>query len=1021
MNLTRFALDNSRVLTLFALFICVAGVLLYQGYPKQEDPSITIREAVVTANYPGMSPSRVEDLLTRKLEEEIRAIPEVKDIISESKTGSAIVHVVARDEVTDLASVWQDLRNRMDDLEDDLPAATRGPFVDADLGLTAVATIALWSDGFSLAEMREAARELRDRLYALKGVKRIELFGVQNERIYLQTENAKLASFGISPQVIGDTLARQNILLPGGVLEISGRSFAIEPSGNFEDLEDIAATPIGIPGTQQSIALRDLADIRRGYVEPPEKPAFFNGRPAIVLSVSVMDGVDAVAFGGQLQALVRELRDELPWGMELEFATFQPESIEKTVNGAVINLGQTVVIVLAVVVLALGLRTGLIVGAFVPLVMLFGMVAMSFFDIELQRISIASMIIALGLLVDNGIVVVEDIRTRMQRGATARAAAIAMGQSLSIPLMTSSLTTVLAFMPLMLMVGSAGEFTGSLSYVIGILMIGSWLLAMLILPLISVRFMRVKMQGADEEARRFEHGFYKGYRRLLTWMLYHRLLVLVFVMAALIASGWAFGNHVVKEFFPKGERNQYLVYLDMAAGTRSTEVVEVLRGIDQWLLDPAINPEVQSTVAYVGQGGPRFFLSLAPMDPAPHRAFLLVNLELGSQVPEMIRRTHNYLLDNHPEVRGRVKAMWMGPAETGLYEVRIAGSDSALLMEQAERVAAGLRDIPGTIDVLQNWENPVVKFRVEVDQSRARRAGLTSTDVATALNNFMGGSVVTEYREGDTIIPIVARGADDERALVSSLADLTIFSAVTGNSVALSQVADFNGMGQYSSIRRRNQVQSVSVQAKHPQLTASQLNTRMQPLLEQVRTSLPAGYSIELGGELEGSSAAQRHLATWMPLAFALIFALIVWQFDSIRRGAVIMLTIPLIIVGATIGLHAMQAVFGFMTILGLLALAGIIVNNGIVLIDRIEEERRAGMDPFEAVIRSAQSRLRPILLSVLTTVLGLLPLIVYQDILFYGMASMMAFALLVGTVLTLGFVPVLYTLILRIKPPHSA
>ncbi len=1020
MNLSRFALDNSRVLWLFALFLCMAGVVLYQGYPKQEDPTITIREAVVTANYPGMSPRRVEDLLTRKLEEEIREIPEVKDIISESKTGTAIVHVVARDEVTDLVPVWQKLRNRMDDIRDDLPSGTQGPFVNDEFGLTAVATIALWSDGFSLAEMREAARDIRDRLYSLKGVKRIELFGVQEERIYLQTSNTKLARFGISPEAIGDTLARQNILLPGGVVEISGRSFAIEPTGNFEQLEDIASTPIGIPGTQQSIALRDLFEVRRGYVDPPQEPAFFNARPAIMLGVSVMDGVDAVAFGKVLKEQVQQIRNELPWGLELEFATFQPELIEKTINGAIINLGQTVVIVLTVVVVALGLRTGLIVGAFVPLVMLFGMVAMSFLDVELQRISIASMIIALGLLVDNGIVVAEDIRTRMQAGATARQAAIAMGQSLTIPLMTSSLTTVLAFMPLMLMVGAAGEFTGSLSYVIGILMIGSWLLAMLIVPLVSVRFMKVKQGGADP-ARRFEHGVYRAYRRLLTGMLHHRLLVMALVVLALGVSGWAFGNLVVKEFFPKGERNQYLLYLDMPAGTRSSQVAKELQTINGWLLDPEQNPEVQSTVAYIGQGGPRFFLSLTPIDPDPHRAFVLVNLERSSQVPEMVRRTHNYLLNNHPEVRGRAKAMWMGPSETGLYEVRISGADADLLMEKAEQIVAGLRAIPGTIDVLQDWENPVVKFQVKVDQSRARRADVTSTDVATALNNFMDGTLLTEYREGDTVIPVVARGMDEERALVNNLWELTVFSAATGKSVALGQVADFTGLGQYSRIKRRNQARTVSVQAKHPSLKADQIHKRILPVLEQVQSSLPAGYFIELGGELEGSSEAQVHLATWMPLAFALIFALIVWQFNSIRRAAVIMLTIPLIIVGATIGLLTMQAVFGFMTILGLLALAGIIINNGIVMIDRIEEERRAGTDPFEAVIRSALSRLRPILLSVLTTVLGLLPLILYRDILFYGMASMMAFALLVGTLLTLGVVPVLYTLFLRIKPPKPA
>ncbi|MET0081246.1 MAG: efflux RND transporter permease subunit, partial [Candidatus Thiodiazotropha lotti] len=516
---------------------------------------------------------------------------------------------------------------------------------------------------------------------------------------------------------------------------------------------------------------------------------------------------------------------------------------------------------------------------------------------------------------------------------------------------------------------------------------------------------------------RYERGVYRRYRQILTWMLHHRLLVIVIVLVALGSAGWAFGNLVIKEFFPKGERNQYLVYLDWPAGTRSTQVTEELSAINDWLLDTSQNPEVKSTVSYVGQGGPRFFLSLTPVDPDPHRAFMLVNLDDSNQVRELVRRTHNFLMSNHPEVRGRVKAMWMGPTETGLFELRISGEDSKLLMEKAEQIAAGLRAIPGTIDVLHDWENPVVKFRVEVDQARARNANITSSDIATALNNFMDGQLLTEYREGDTVIPVIARGTDEERALITSLWELSVFSAVTGESVALSQVGDFVGLGQHSRIKRRNQVRTIGIQAKHPDLKANQIHNSIRPVLMQVASSLPAGYTLELGGELEGSSEAQGHLATWMPLAFVLVFALIVWQFNSIRRAAVIMLTIPLILIGATIGLLTMQAVFGFINILGLLALAGIIINNGIVMIERIEEERRAGTDPFEAIIHSALSRLRPILLSVLTTILGLLPLIVYQDILFYGMASLMAFGLLIGTLLTLGVVPVLYTLFMRVRP----
>jgi multidrug efflux pump subunit AcrB len=1019
MNLSRFGIEQSRVTFLLTLVIGVAGIGLYLDYPKKEDPSVRVREAVVAAHFPGMPPRRMEDLITRKLEERIREIEEVKDIISESKFGESILHVVLRDEVTDLDPVWQRLRNKMQDAAPELPDGTLGPFVNDEFGLTAVATIALWADGFSLAEMRETAREIRDTLYALPGVKRIELFGIQEERIYLEISNTKVAEFGIDPAMVGETLRNQNVILPGGTIELSGREFVIEPSGSFRDVSQIESVLLRVPNTEQSVPLRDLVTITRSYADPPEKPAYFNGHPAIMISVSLMDGVDAVAFGNTLKGMVRGVERELPLGYVLEFATFQPELIDRAVSGAVSNLSQTVIIVLIVVMLFLGVRSGLIVGSFVPLVMLFGMLGMWVFDIELQRISIASMIIALGMLVDNGIVVAEDIRTRMQQGASAQDAGVEAGRSLAVPLLTSSTTTILAFMPLMLMAGPAGEYTGSLSYVIGILMVGSWLLAMMVVPMVSARFMKVQGQGEDE-ARRFDTKGYHAYHVLLLWMLRHRAVVLVSVVVAMGISAWAFGNFVVKEFFPKGDRNQYLIYIDMPAGTRSSEVVERVGAINEWLLDEDENPEVRNTVAYVGQGGPRFFASLAPFDPEANKGFMLVNLQESDQVREMVSRTHNYILGRFPEVRGRVKAMWMGPSEEGLYEVRLSGPSAELLRENAERLMSALRDIPGSIDVLQDWQNPVVVFEVIVDQTRARRAGVTSRDVAMGLNAFMEGEYVTDYREGDTVIPVIARGRMDERALVTNLSDLTIHSRQTGRNVSLAQIAEFDGVGGYSRIRRRNQVRTIGVQAKHPVLKAAQIQERMEPMLEEIRAALPAGYFLELGGELEGSAEAQGNLATWMPAAFALIAMLLVWQFNSFRRALVILLTIPLVFIGATIGLLAMNAVFGFMTILGLLALAGIIINNGIVLIDRIEEEREAGTDPFDAVVRAALSRLRPIVLSAGTTVLGLLPLIIYRDVMFYGMASMMAFALTIGTILTLGVVPVLYTLFLRVEVPRA-
>ena len=1013
MNLSTFSIHHSRVTLFLAIFITIAGIVLYLDYPKQEDPSITVREAVVSTQYSGMSPQRIEYLITRPLEEKIREMAEVDTITSESKLGASIIHVKIRDEVNNLPDIWEKLRNKVNDAKGNLPDGSVGPWINDEFGLTAIATVALLSDGFSLAEMRQTARDTRDNLYALEGIKRVEIYGVQEEQILIELENSKIAELGITPLTIKNALQQQNVLLTGGSVNITGRNFAIEPTGNFDNVEQIASLLLKIPNTDQSLELRDIAQIRRDYVSPPENPVYFNGQQAIILSISVLDAIDAVTFGSHLEQRVKVLENQLPIGYSLQFATFQPDLIDKAVNGAVINLGQTIAIVLVVVMLFLGMRTGLIVGSFVPMVMLFGMLMMSIFGIELQRISIASMIIALGMLVDNGIVVAQDIQSRMRSGTDRKTAALETGRTLTIPLLTSSLTTILAFMPLMLMVGAAGEYTGSLSYVTAILMVGSWLLAMLVVPLASVWFMKVD-SGPSTESN-YDTRFYRMYRSALHWVLGHRLIVGILVIASLAVAVAGF-SQVPKEFFPKGDRNQYLIYLDLPAGTQSDIVANQVQQLNEWLLDEQQNPEITSTISYVGQGGPRFYSALAPVDPDSHRSFTIVNLEQSNQVKALVGRTHNYILNNFPDARGHVKSMWLGPSETGLYEVRISGQNSDTLEKAAEQFMIELHALDGIIDVKHDWENPLFKFEVIIDQARARRANVSSSDIAQAMNAFMDGSHISDYREGDNVIPIIVQGSEAERSMAGSLWNLVIFSEQNTEGVSLGQVADIRGLGQYSRIKRRNQQRTITIQAKHVKMKAAEIHKQMKPALDRLTDFLPAHYSIELGGELEGSSDAQKKLATWMPIAFMLIAALLVWQFNSFRRAIAILLTIPLIIVGAVIGLLTMKAVFGFMTILGLLALAGIIINNGIVMIDRIEEERNAGTDPYDAIISAAQSRLQPILLSVATTVLGLLPLIIYKDPLFYGMASMMAFALSVGTILTLGVIPLLYSILMNVR-----
>jgi len=1021
-KITEFAINLNRITILVLLGIPLMGLLVFLDYPRQEDPSIQIRQAIVTASHPGMDVYLFEDLITRTIEEKIREIGEIEDIWSSTKDGRTIIHAEVADWVSgaDIPHVWQTLRNNMNDVAPRLPAGTLGPFVNDRFGLTAVATIALWSDGFSLEEMRRVARDVRRQLDGLRGVETIEVFGVQPERVFLDVSNAKLASLGIQPDVIVDTLRAQNLILPGGVINADGQNIVIEPSGTFRGVADIEEVLIPIPGSGNTIPLKDVVDVRRDHVDPADRPVFYNGRPAIVLSVSILDGINAVEFGKRLTHRLDAIEQTLPVGYVLEYATYQPTLVERAVNGAISNLLQTLLIVLVVVILFLGVRTGLIVGSFIPMTMLLALVGMSVWGVELQRMSIATMIIALGMMVDNAIVVAEAMRNRIEAGEDRKQAAIATGRELGLPLLTSTLTTILAFMPIALAEGSAGEYTLSLGQVVILVLLGSWFMSLYMTPTMSYWFLKVKPKekaDAAGDAALYNSRFYRTYRRMLGTMLRFRLVCLAGVLAFLAGSIFA-TRWVANEFFPANDRNQFLVYVDLEAGSHIDETATVMQRLGAWLRDTSVNPEVTNTVAYAGSGGPRFFLSLSPINPDPHVSFMLVETRSNDQVPDVIRRTRQYIFETFPEAEGQVKAMWLGPTETGLVEFRISGPDERVLTEKADRLVAAFRAVPGTLDIAQDWENRVLKVQVIVDQARARRAGVTSADIAASLNAFVSGGRVTDYREGDAIIPVVLRGSLDERTQISALSGLNIHSQASGQTVPLSQIADINGTWEPYRINRRNLERTITISAKHPHLKADQLVAEVQPALDAL--DLPPGYHWEMGGELEGSATARGHLFANFPLAGFLIVALLVWQFNSYRRAAIILFSIPLAFAGAILGLLVMNAPFGFMSLLGLLSLAGIITNNGIVLIDSIERNRAGGAGTYDAIVAAAVSRLRPILLMAITTIPGLMPLIVWRDPLFYSLAIVIAFGVLVGTVLTLIVTPVMYSLLFRAPPPKT-
>ena len=1026
--ITSFAIDTSRLTITAIIGIVLVGLYLFVQFPRLEDPPIVIREAVVTAAFPGMDPLQVEDLITRRIEEEIRTMPEIDEITSDSKTGVSIIHAVLRDEYEDLEAIWKRLRNKMDDVRPQLPEGTIGPLVYDEFGLTAVATVALWSDGFSMAEMRLVARDVRDRLYELKGIRKVELYGVQDEQVYLKFSNAKLAQFGISIYDVLTTLQRQNVILPGGSVDVEEKEIVISPTGNFRSIADIEAVLIAIPDSDQLVNLTEVVSVERGYVDPPQSLAYYNGRPAVVISLSIVPGVNSVAFGRQLTAKIGELEAGLPVGYVMEYATFQPDLVQAAVDGALSNVYQTLVTVLLVVILFLRLRAGLIVGSFVPITMLLGLIVMWFMGIELHRVSIVSAIVALGMLVDNAIVVTEDIRARMERGQERREACLDAGRTLAVPLLTSSLTTILAFLPMLLIDGQTGEYAFALPMVVIILLLVSWLLSMYMTPAMCNWYLVVKRPsgdiggggtgGAEATKDPYDSGFYRRYRDVLEVVIKRRYATLAVTVGVLAVAGYA-ATSLVREFFGPSDRNQFLVYLDLPAGARIQATDEVVRDYTAWLGNGEANPEVTSSIAYVGTGGPRFFLSLSPKDPDPHRGFLVVNAETADQVPELVLRSKTYLAESFPDVEAQVKRMWLGSSEPGWLEIRLTGIDAEHLYAKGQALERAFQELPGIDYALIDWENKVLKVDVVVDQSRARRAEVTSREIALSLNAFMDGQQITDYREGDTAIPVVFRAVEEERRTLGDLWNVNVYSSAREEMVPLSQVADFQGEWEYSRIARYNQERTVTVEARHQHLKAPELLAALTPAIEGL--GLAPGHRWEVGGEIEQSQETNEKLFRYMPACIVGIVVLLIWQFNSFRRPTIIMLTIPMAFAGALVGLIILRAPFDFFAILGLLSLAGVIINNGIVLIDRIDSQRAAGLSDHEAVVMAAVSRFRPILMSATTTILGVLPLIVLVDPLFYSMACVIAFGLALGTVLTLLLVPVLYALFFGVKTPASA
>ncbi|WP_127714010.1 efflux RND transporter permease subunit [Halobacteriovorax sp. HLS] len=1020
-GLTEFALKKQTITLTFVAIVFLTGIMSLRNIPQAEDPGFVVRTALVMTSFPGASPERVEQLVTNTIEEKIQEMPELKHIESQSKTGISVVTITIKDQYKEMRPIWDKLRRKVDDATKDLPEGALAPYVNDDFGDVFGSVITITGNGYSYRELRDFADDLKDEILKLKHTGRVEKYGFQDEKIYLEYNQAKLSELELSPVQLGSLLQEQNILQSGGTIYTNSDSITIEPTGNFLNVQEIKDTIIQLPNSKRLVYLKDILNIRRGYIDPPKQMVRANGAVALALGVSLREGGNIVAQGEELTLLLERMRNILPLGIELEMPVYQPEVVDKKVSDFLSNLYQSIVIVFLSMLVFLGARTGAIVASLIPAAILFSLFWMDFLEYTLDQITLASLIIALGMLVDNAIVMVESITVQVQEGKKLLNACIDSANELKVSLLTSSLTTSAAFLPISTAKNQTGEYLAPMAVVVTITLLCSWILSLTMIPLFSYKFLKVEASAEDENV--YAGPFYTKYVSLLKKALEYRKTVVAILVASFAFSLFLLG-FIPKNFMPENDRPILIIKIETPKNTPIKRTAEIIEGIEgylneSWLVNEKREMGALNWVGVVGGGDPRFSLTHNPVQAEPYSGVLLAKLShLDWDFYEKIRtETYDFIVKNYPEVTAKVEGLKSGGGSKNPLEVRFIGTDSDRLKENSKELKSILETTPGLRSSGDDWGIMKRKVIIDIDKARAFRAGVTNQDIATSLQSVFDGTPVSEYREGKFSITMLLRSSNANRNDLSKLETMDIFSQRTGASIPLKQVAEIKLVWEDGVIYRRNRLRTLTLYAASGGANlAKVIKEKVQPWLDENSPKWGYGYSYEFGGEKESSSQATEAIASQLPLAGIIIILLLILQFNSYKKVSIIMLTIPLGFIGVVIGLFITRGSFGFMSLLGLISLAGIVINNAIVLIDRIDIERdRFGREPYDAVIEAGMRRLRPILMTTVSTIVGLLPLWFFGGVLWTDMAVSIIFGLLVSTILTLIFVPVLYSFLFKI------
>ena len=1009
--ITKFSIKNSVLVYTVLGFLFLSGITIFKSLSRDDMPPFLIRVINVVTTYPGASPDRMENLITDRIEKAVQEVPEVDYISSESRTGISIINIALQDSTTDLQPIFDRIRRKVEAVKKDLPDGTTVR-VDDELGDVFGIILGIIADGYTPAEVKNLADDVRDVLIKLPASAKVEIQGTQEERIYVSFSNERLAAVGLSKNRLQEIISATNIVVPGGDLLTDGRRIILEPTGNFQSLEDLAQIVVASSGGRV-LTLGDIADITRGYTDPVKSIVKINGREGIAIGVNLIRGGNIIDLGTQVDATVRDLLKALPYGVEIFRVASQDTVVADSVNNFTSNLVQAVVIVLITMLAFLGLRTGLVVASLIPATMVTTLLLMSFAGVGLNKVSLASLIIALGMLVDNAIVMSESIMVKMAQGDDPVDAAIASAQELSVPLLTSSLTTSAAFMAFWLAESVMGEVMGQIFVVLTIALLCSWVLTLSMVALLCIKVIRIN--GNGENVSLFTR-FAIQYRRVLEGCLRRPWLTIGAIVSVFVVCLSLF-RFIPVIFMPPSDRPLVTANIELPTGTDIARTQAVVDGVNRFI-EESLRPSdvggegVVSWSTYTGEGAPKYDLGYVAPEASPNSAHILINTTTDGASTPVIESLQAYLLTTWPDVTYKVSRLVSGGGSSDPVEIRISGHDAETLFRIVETVKARLSEVPGATNVADDWGLLSKKLVVRIDPIKSQMAGLTNQDIAVALEAELSGSRTGSYRDGEDVIPIIMREVRAGGITVEDLEGLSITSRSSGQSIPLTQVAEIETAWQAGKVKRRDLNITTTVTCDvRPGTTATEVFKGITPWLEAVQGSWPGGYSYELGGDAEGSTKAMSAVAEQLPWSGIIILLLLIWQFNSLKKPLIILLTIPLGLIGVIIGMLITGSYFGFMAFLGVISLAGIVINNAIVLLDRIRiEEEVLHKEPRVAIVDAACQRFRPILLTTATTSFGLMPLWLGGGIMWEPMAISILFGLIFSTVLTLVFVPVVYS-----------